>query len=114
MAAAFTRPVDEFRHEAFLYAGLVDFLAGTLPFIRGGIESGEPVLVVESAAKIALLRAELGTDAKSVVFADMADVGANPARIIPAWRDFVNRHGGGGRRLRGIGEPIWNERTPVE
>ena len=114
MSANFTQAVDEFRHEALLYAGMADFIAGTVPFIRGGIEAGEPVLVVESAAKIAMLRAELGSDASSVVFADMAGVGANPARIIPAWRDFVNEHGGGGRRLRGIGEPIWSERTPVE
>lgn len=114
MNANFSRPVDEFRHEALMYAGMGDFLAGTLPFIRAGVEAGEPVLVVESAAKIARLRAELGSDASSVVFADMADVGANPARIIPAWRDFVKTHGGPGRRLRGIGEPIWNGRTPVE
>ncbi|HEY8816042.1 MAG TPA: sensor histidine kinase, partial [Candidatus Dormibacteraeota bacterium] len=32
----------------------------------------------------------------------------------PAWRDFVKQHGAGGRRLRGIGEPIWNGRTPLE
>ena len=36
----------------------------------------------------------------------MADVGANPARIIPAWRDFVASIDGGGGRARGIGEPI--------
>src|SRR6476661_281517 len=114
MSANFTQAVDEFRHEALMYAGMADFVAGTVPFIRGGLEAGEPVLVVESAAKIALLRSELGADAHSVVFADMADVGANPARIIPAWRDFVKRNGSGGRRLRGIGEPIWNGRTPLE
>ena len=39
----------------------------------------------------------------------MADVGMNPARIIPAWTDFVRRSRG--RRLRGIGEPIWAERS---
>ena len=44
----------------------------------------------------------------------MAGVGANPARIIPAWRDFVSQHGGQGKRLRGIGEPIWRGRGPVE
>jgi anti-sigma regulatory factor (Ser/Thr protein kinase) len=93
---------------------MADFLAGTVPFVRGGVEAGEPVLVVESAAKIALLRAELGADAKFVYFADMADVGANPARIIPAWRDFVTKHGGAGRRPRGIGEPIWKGRGPAE
>jgi hypothetical protein len=28
---------ETFRHEALLYAGEVDFLAGTLPFIREGV-----------------------------------------------------------------------------
>ena len=97
-----------------MYAGMADFVAGTVPFIRGGLEAGEPVLVVESASKIALLRGELGPDAESVLFADMSGVGANPARIIPAWRDFVSQHGGPGRRVRGIGEPIWKERGPAE
>jgi anti-sigma regulatory factor (Ser/Thr protein kinase) len=44
----------------------------------------------------------------------MSGVGANPARIIPAWREFVVNHGGAGRRLRGIGEPIWKGRGPDE
>jgi anti-sigma regulatory factor (Ser/Thr protein kinase) len=104
---------ETFRHEAFLYAGEVDFLAGALPFLREGIAAGEPVLVVVSAARIGLLRSALGADADRVAFADMAEVGANPARIIPAWRDFVAAFDGGGY-ARGIGEPIWAERTPAE
>ena len=104
---------ETFRHEALLYDGEVGFLTGILPFVRGGVAAGEPVLVVVSAAKIGLLRAALGGDADRVAFADMADVGANPARIIPAWRDFVTAIDGGGR-ARGIGEPIWAERTPDE
>lgn len=67
-----------------------------------------------SAAKIERLRAELGGDADSVQFADMAGVGANPARIIPAWHDFVAAHAGGGQRFRGIGEPIYPERGAAE
>jgi anti-sigma regulatory factor (Ser/Thr protein kinase) len=106
--------VDKFRHEALLYAGWADFVAGTVPFIRDGVRAGEPVLVVESVDKIQMLRVALGDEAGAVLFADMAEVGANPARIIPAWRDFVNRHGGTGRRLRGIGEPIWKGRSPDE
>jgi anti-sigma regulatory factor (Ser/Thr protein kinase) len=97
-----------------MYAGIDDFLAGTVPFVRSGLEADEPVLVVESAAKISMLRAALGPDAEQVYFADMAGVGANPARIIPAWRDFVQQHGGVGSPLRGIGEPIWKERGPFE
>jgi len=105
--------VDKFRHEALLYANLDQFVAGTVPFIRDGVRAGEPVLVVESVAKIEMLREALGPDAGAVMFADMAGVGANPARIIPAWQEFVTRHEGA-TRLRGIGEPIWKERTPDE
>jgi len=54
----------------------------------------------------------LGVAAERVEFADMDDVGGNPARIIPAWQDFVAAHPG--RRLRGIGEPIHPHRSPAE
>jgi anti-sigma regulatory factor (Ser/Thr protein kinase) len=104
-------PVAKFRHEALLYSGWAEFVAGTVPFIRGGLEAGEPVLVVETAAKVDMLRLALGREAEDVLFADMLEVGANPARIIPAWHDFVARHGAAGRPLRGIGEPIWNGRS---
>ena len=49
--------------------------------------------------------AELGGEGEAVQFVDMPALGRNPARIIPAWRDFVDEHGAGGRPLRGIGEP---------
>jgi anti-sigma regulatory factor (Ser/Thr protein kinase) len=106
--------VEGFRHEAMLYNGWPQFLAGTVGFIRDGLAAGEPVLVVESREKIDRLRDALGDDAERVMFADMADVGANPARIIPAWREFVDVHGADGKRLRGIGEPIWKGRTDDE
>ena len=60
------------------------------------------------------MREELDGAANRVHFADMAEVGSNPARIIPAWREFVTRHAPSGRRLRGIGEPIWAERSAAE
>ena len=103
-----------YRHDALLYAGLSDFANRTVPFIRGGIEAGEPVLVCTSAEKIDLIRAELGTAAGAVAFADMAVVGANPARIIPFWQEFVDRHTADGRSIRGIGEPIWPGRSEAE
>jgi anti-sigma regulatory factor (Ser/Thr protein kinase) len=70
--------------------------------------------VVVSSEKIAGLREVLGADATDVCFADMADVGANPGRIIAAWREFVDRHRGARLPLRGIGEPVWAERSPAE
>jgi anti-sigma regulatory factor (Ser/Thr protein kinase) len=103
-----------FRHEALFYAGRDDFVRRTAAFLRDGLEAEEPALVVVDAAKIELLREELGDAASGVKFADMAEVGANPARIIPAWRDFVTRSAPTGRRLRGVGEPIWPGRTAAE
>jgi anti-sigma regulatory factor (Ser/Thr protein kinase) len=103
-----------FRHEAMLYAGEEGFVTATLPFIRAAVAAGEPILVVVDAHKIDRLRAELGDDAAHVAFEDMAGVGTNPARIIPAWSEFVDAHARPGRRLRGIGEPIWAGRTAAE
>jgi anti-sigma regulatory factor (Ser/Thr protein kinase) len=105
---------EAFRHEALLYAGVDRFLEGTVPFLLDAARAGEPALVVVSAAKIARLRDALGTPAEHIIFADMAEVGSNPARIIPAWRAFVEHHARSGRRLRGIGEPIWAQRSAAE
>jgi len=100
------------RHEALLYAGEEGFLAATLPFLREGLAGGEPTLVVVEVPKIDRLRCALGPDADAVAFADMADVGDNPARIIPAWQEFVDAHPG--RAVRGIGEPVGPERAGAE
>lgn len=105
---------ETFRHEALLYAGPDDFLAGTVPFLRDAMAAEEPVLAMVGPAKIELLREALGPAADDVEFDDMQVVGSNPARIIPAWRDFVDRHRGADRPLRGIGEPIWAERRAAE
>ncbi len=103
---------DAFRHEAFLYAGEAQFVEGAAAFIGEAIVEDEPVLVVVSSRKIDLLRKRLGPVTDDVRFADMDEVGVNPARIIPAWADFVNDHGE--RRTRGVGEPIWAERSREE
>jgi anti-sigma regulatory factor (Ser/Thr protein kinase) len=105
---------DAFRHEALLYAGEDEFLAGTGPFVRAAVQADEPVLVAVSERKIALLEGELGDAADGVLFTEMAQLGCNPARIIPAWRDFVREHGGRGERVWGIGEPVWPGRSECE
>jgi anti-sigma regulatory factor (Ser/Thr protein kinase) len=104
-------PDRAYRHEAMLYAGDDGFVEGVAPFVRAGVAAGEPVLVVVPARKIDMLRAAIGDDAAGVQFADMAAVGQNPARIIPAWREFVAGHAGVDRRVRGVGEPLYVERN---
>lgn len=103
-----------FRHEVLFYDSAERFLAGTVPFVVAGLEAGEPLLVAVAAAKIELLRGELGADAERVRFADMEMLGRNPARIIPAWREFVEEHVSDSGQARGIGEPIWPGRSAAE
>jgi anti-sigma regulatory factor (Ser/Thr protein kinase) len=114
MAVAGT--VDPFRHEAVLYSGDDGFLERIVPFVRDGINAGEPTLVMTNVRKIAALRERLGGIEEGLVeYRDMDVVGANPARIIPAWGDFATRLSrNGARRLRGVGEPIWAGRTAAE
>jgi anti-sigma regulatory factor (Ser/Thr protein kinase) len=114
LAPGSTTPWIGYRHEAFLYQGADDFLRGTLEFIREAMAAEEPVLVVVDSDKIKSLRGELSATSGNVLFADMAEVGTNPARIIPAWQDFLDTQAVPHGRVRGIGEPIWSGRSPAE
>jgi anti-sigma regulatory factor (Ser/Thr protein kinase) len=101
-----------FRHEALIYGDPEQFLASTVPFLNAALEAGEPALVAVSERNTALLRGELGADAEGIEFVAMEELGRNPARAIPFWRDFVD--GGEGRPVRGIGEPLWPGREAAE
>jgi anti-sigma regulatory factor (Ser/Thr protein kinase) len=105
---------DAFQHEALFYAGIDDFLAGTVPFLREGLEGDEPMLVAVPLPRLRALRAELDGHDGRVAFLDMAQIGRNPAHIIPAWAEFLRRNGGGKVPVRGIGEPIWAGRSADE
>jgi anti-sigma regulatory factor (Ser/Thr protein kinase) len=102
------------RHEALFYTGTDDLVNRTAPFVRDALAAGEPVMVALEPGKIARLRDALGAAADRVRFADMHELGENPARILPAWRAFVDRHAASGRPVRGIGEPVWPGRPPAE
>lgn len=99
----------DFQHEALIYEGSDEYLAGTIPFLLAGIEAGQPALVAVGPDQTALLQGELGADAERVRFADMREVGRNPAAIIPIWREFLDE--ADGCPVRGIGEPVWAARS---
>lgn len=105
---------SSFQHEALFYGGEEEFLTGTLPFIEQGLKAGEPVLVAVSEAKIGLISAKLNGRPDAVRFADVREMGRNPACLIPAWREFVGNNAVAGRGVRGIGEPMWADRGPAE
>ncbi len=103
-----------FHHEAFFYADADEFLAGAVPFLRDGLEAGEAAMVAVTRARAEELQAELNGASEQIRFEEMEALGRNPARIIPAWRRFVDEHGGSDRPIRGIGEPVWPRRTSAE
>jgi len=102
-----------FRHEAFFYSGDEEFLAGTVPYLEEGICGGETVLVVLPDRRMELVREALGTAANNIEFWPMGDVGRNPARLIPAWRDFLLTCDLE-RGVRGLGEPVSPDRSEAE
>lgn len=104
-------PGCSFRHQAFLYERRDDLIRVTAHFVREGLAGHERVLVVLGAPKLESLRRELGADAADVQFADMDEVGANPARIIPLWNDFADS---ARRGIRGVGEPVTLSRRGAE
>lgn len=103
-----------FRHDALFYEGMDGFLRAVVPFVREAVQANEPILVAVAPEKIERMKAALIGDATGVRFANMDELGHNPARIIPAWRDFVAENRGGSAFFRGVGEPIWPGRTEAE
>jgi anti-sigma regulatory factor (Ser/Thr protein kinase) len=104
---------DSFRHEALFYNGEDGFLRGTLPFVKEALDAGEPVLVAVRDERATVLKRALGDAAGQVRFVDMHELARNPARAIPAWREFLAEHAGQGP-VRGIGEPAWPGRSDAE
>ena len=117
MTAAVTEsfgPLEPFVHPALFYRDEQDYLDGTLPFVREGLEAGEPVAVAVPGKNLALIRDALGDAAAAVRLLDMREAGRNPGRIIPGvLRAFADTQPAG-RRVRIIGEPIWAGRSDTE
>ncbi|MGZ4544261.1 MAG: anti-sigma factor RsbA family regulatory protein [Blastococcus sp.] len=107
-------PAPGFDHEALFYRSDAEFLDGVVPFVSDGLARDEAVVVAEPRARLDLLRNALAADAAAVQLLDMAEIGANPARIIGVWAAAVEEHTGAGRGLRGVGEPAWYGRRTAE
>jgi anti-sigma regulatory factor (Ser/Thr protein kinase) len=106
--------VGGFRHEAFLYRGEEEFADGVLAFVREGLEDDEAVVVAEPPERLERLRDSLGDAAGAVRWLDMSRVGANPGRLVGVWATALAETRAAGRQLRGVGEPAFTARRPVE
>ena len=99
-------------HLAFFYHDQAEYLACIQEFAHDGLAHAEPLFVVVPGDKARLVRSQLGGDYGEVSYGDMAELGRNPGRIIPAVRAFAEAHPG--RRVRYICEPLWPGRSAAE
>jgi anti-sigma regulatory factor (Ser/Thr protein kinase) len=99
-------------HLALVHASRQIYQEEVAPFIQGGLNSSEPVLAIVPGNQLQVLRAALGGNGHGVTFADMAVLGRNPARVIPAIWTFLDRHLD--QRVRFVSEPVWPGRTADE
>lgn len=105
------RPGHVFKHDALFYASAYRYCEGVAEFLEHGDYDG-PALVAVPPTNLELLREYLDGDAPNVGFVDMSALGANPSRIIPTVRAFVDSNAD--QPVRFVGEPIWAGRTPAE
>lgn len=109
-----TRDILALTHQALLYGSEAEFLAGTVPFVRDGLECGDPIRIVTTGRNIGWLRAALGEDARQVAFCESSQWYRHPVRALAALHSTARVVAKGGQRLRMIGEPLWTARTGSE
>jgi anti-sigma regulatory factor (Ser/Thr protein kinase) len=98
-------------HRALFYGSTEEYTSGIAAFLLEGLAAAEPALIAVPRPHLELIRDALGSRAAAVTFTDMAELGRNPFRIIPAVRQFTYAHPG---RTRFAGEPIWAGRSAAE
>jgi anti-sigma regulatory factor (Ser/Thr protein kinase) len=99
-----------FSHPGLLYHGATEFIDIVNDFVLEGLAAGVPVMVAVPGKKSDLLQATLKV--AGAHFVDMTELGRNPARIIPAIREFQGDYGSG--PIRFVGESIWFGRNVAE
>ena len=111
MATRTTSDTARLRHIALFYRDVGEYLSATSSFLLAGLRAGEQALVAVPGRQAAALRHAVGGDVPAVTYVDMADLGGNPARILPFLAAFA---GAQNRPARAIGEPVWPGRTDAE
>jgi anti-sigma regulatory factor (Ser/Thr protein kinase) len=106
------RPGEGLSHLALFYSSTREYLTGVLTHLQTSLRRAEPSLVAVPAPKADLLRDRLSGESAGVLFADMTELGRNPARIIPTVRAFIDDHPG--QRVSYVSEPIWAARSAEE
>ena len=99
-------------HTALFYRSDAEYTARITAFVRAGLAQGEPALIALPGNKARAIGACLDAMPGELAFADMTELGRNPARIIPEVRSFSDKYPG--QRVRYVGEPVWPGRSAAE
>jgi hypothetical protein len=124
------------QHRALFYRTIDEYASAVADFLLNGDALAQPAFIAVPhdrhaklwhalkprlrGASAAMLSGSPGMSPATAVasaparttFADMSELGRNPARIIPVIQAFVDRAAGGPARF--VGEPIWPGRTAAE
>jgi hypothetical protein len=74
-----------FRHNAFVYQSLDEYVVRSLAFLREGLDTGEGAVVANTRPGLAAMRDALGSDATRVTFVDVSTAYTRPARTLAAY-----------------------------
>ncbi|WP_165825673.1 sensor histidine kinase [Actinomycetospora cinnamomea] len=96
-------------HAALFHEGEEGLVAGVVAHVRAGLEAHEAVVVALPAAHLELVGAALGDRVDDVLLQDVARLGRNPARLLPALHRFVDERPG--RRVRAVSQ-AWTPDRP--
>ncbi|HYK31386.1 MAG TPA: sensor histidine kinase [Streptosporangiaceae bacterium] len=99
-------------HTALLYGNDDEYRAGLAEFARAAAVDGAPMQVVLPWRRMQVARGALAMLPLRVDLDDMADVGCNPARLIPVGCSFADDHPG--EHVYCLWEPAWAGRSAAE
>jgi MEDS: MEthanogen/methylotroph, DcmR Sensory domain len=101
-----------FQHQALLYDSADELVDAALPFVREGLERGEPVLGVLERRNLDALGVALGADADRLELHDTAQWHPNAFERLRELARLVARVPEDGA-MRALGQPAWNGSAAV-
>jgi anti-sigma regulatory factor (Ser/Thr protein kinase) len=102
-------------HRALPYRTDGDYAAGVLAFVSECLASGGRAMVAVPEPNLSLLRDQLGRaayDQDTIQYADMAEIGRNPGRILAEMHRFAGDAAGVPAGF--VTEPVWPGRSAAE
>lgn len=105
-----------FEHQACVYGSDEDFLAMAVPFVKGGLDAGERVMVTTTPHNLELIGEALGALAMEIDIAETAYFGRRPAERVAEFDRYLRWAGGGPAtvRTRILAEPVWTGKSGQE